>query len=150
MYRLPLALPAASLAASASAGTPVYNANISEAEVLDAQTAWRNALIEISKTGEAKGHAAARQLASEVIDAAYGYNLGIANMARTIEEAERPGGDLPPAEQWRTVLLGFDELAGRDMRELPRPVNNACTIGAIEGTSDLIFASGIDDRYAGE
>ena len=44
----------------------------------------------------------------------------IANMARTIEEAERPGSDLPPAEQWRTVLLGFDELAGRDMRELLR------------------------------
>jgi hypothetical protein len=76
MYRLPFALLAASLAASASASTPVYNANISEADVLSAQTAWCNALIAINKAGEEKGHAAAKQLAGEVIDAAYGYNMG--------------------------------------------------------------------------
>lgn len=76
MIRLPFALLAASLAANASASAPVYNANISEAEVLAAQTAWCNALVAINKAGEERGHAAARQLAGEVIDAAYGYNLG--------------------------------------------------------------------------
>jgi len=76
MLRLPLALLAASLAANASASAPVYNANVTEAEVLAAQTAWCNALVAISKTGEEKGQAAAKQLAGEVLDAAYGYNLG--------------------------------------------------------------------------
>lgn len=76
MFRLPLALFAVSLAASASASSPVFNANITETEVIAAQAAWCDALVAISKAGEEKGQAAARQLASEVIDAAYGYNLG--------------------------------------------------------------------------
>jgi hypothetical protein len=76
MSRSVVALIALAVAAGASANTPVYNANISEAEVLGAQTAWCNALVSISKTGEEKGQAAAKQLAGEVIDAAYGYNLG--------------------------------------------------------------------------
>src|SRR5690606_7537765 len=32
-----------------------------------------------------------------------------------------------------------------DQLDNARPVNNACTIGAIEGISDLIFANGMDD-----
>lgn len=76
MYRFGFALIAASLAGGASANTAVYNANISEAEVLAAQTAWCNALVAINKAGEDRGHAAAKQLAGDVIDAAYGYNLG--------------------------------------------------------------------------
>lgn len=46
--------------------------------------------------------------------------LNIATLERAMRDAERPGVDLPPAEQWRTVMLAFDELAGRDMRELLR------------------------------
>jgi hypothetical protein len=76
MHRFGFALIAASLAAGASASTSVYNANISEAEVVAAQTAWCNALVAINKAGEDRGHAAAKQLASDVLDAAYGYNLG--------------------------------------------------------------------------
>jgi hypothetical protein len=76
MFRLSFALLAASVATAATANAPVYNANISEAEVLAAQAAWCNALVAINKAGEEKGHAAAKQLAGEVIDAAYGYNLG--------------------------------------------------------------------------
>lgn len=37
-----------------------------------------------------------------------------------------------------------------DQLDLARPLNNACTVGAIEGTSNLIFANGLDDSYAGE
>jgi hypothetical protein len=76
MYRLPAALIAASLAASVSASTPIYNANISPSEVLAAQTAWCDSLIAISTAGAEQGPAAARQLAAEVIDSAYGFNLG--------------------------------------------------------------------------
>lgn len=76
MYRSCFALIALSLAAGVSAQTPVYNSNVTEAEVLAAQTAWCNALVSISKTHDDKGHAAAKQLAGEIIDAAYGYNLG--------------------------------------------------------------------------
>ena len=76
MYRLPVALLAAALATGVSAKTPVYDANISEAEVLAAQNAWCEALVAINKAGEEQGHAAAKKLAGEVIDAAYGYNLG--------------------------------------------------------------------------
>ena len=76
MFRLSFALLAASVATAASANAPVYNANISEADVLAAQGAWCNALVAINRAGEEKGHAAARQLAGEVLDAAYGYNLG--------------------------------------------------------------------------
>jgi signal transduction histidine kinase len=46
--------------------------------------------------------------------------LNIATLERAVREAERPGATLPPAEEWRTVLLAFDELSGRDMRDLLR------------------------------
>lgn len=46
--------------------------------------------------------------------------LNIATLERAMRDAERPGVELPPAEQWRTVTLAFDELAGRDMRDLLR------------------------------
>lgn len=76
MYRSSFALFALSFAAGVSATVPVYNSNITEAEVLAAQTAWCDALVSISTTSEQQGQAAARKLAGEVIDAAYGYNLG--------------------------------------------------------------------------
>jgi signal transduction histidine kinase len=46
--------------------------------------------------------------------------LNIATLERALLEAERPGGTLSPAEEWQTVLLAFDELSGRDMRDLLR------------------------------
>ncbi len=76
MYRVPLALLAASLAFTASANTPVYDSNVTGREVLAAQTAWCVALVAISAAGEKQGLAAAKRLAGEVIDAAYGYDLG--------------------------------------------------------------------------
>lgn len=49
---------------------------ISETEVLDAQQDWCNALIDISTTYAEDGHAEANALAEEIIDSAYGYQLG--------------------------------------------------------------------------
>ena len=64
------------VSALAHAKTPLYDANITEAAVLGAQEGWCDALVSISKTHAEKGQAAAKKLAGEVIDAAYGYNLG--------------------------------------------------------------------------
>ena len=68
--------------------------------------------------------------------------LNIANMATAIKAAERPGTDLPPAEQWRTVLLAFDELAGRDMRELLRQAVNRQEAASLAASEDLSRALG--------
>ena len=54
----------------------VISTNISEAEVLNAQRAWGDALVAISTTYEQKGKAAAKQLAGQIIDQAYGYQFG--------------------------------------------------------------------------
>lgn len=49
---------------------------ITKKEVLDAQKAWTNALVDISQTYKSEGFEAAEDLASAVIDAAYGYQSG--------------------------------------------------------------------------
>lgn len=54
----------------------VVNFGISEAEVLAAQQAWGEALVAISSTYETEGFSAAKALAEQVIDAAYGYQYG--------------------------------------------------------------------------
>jgi hypothetical protein len=66
----------AKTAPSSTKPTLVVNNNITEAEVLAAQKGWGEALVAISTTFEQKGQAAAKALAGEVIDAAYGYQLG--------------------------------------------------------------------------
>jgi len=63
-------------AAAQAQSAPVYNANITEAEVLAAQEGWCSALVAISTEFETSGRDAAKTLAGQVIDAAYGYNLG--------------------------------------------------------------------------
>lgn len=55
----------------------VVNQAIDESEVLDAQNGWCQALIDISNTYDESGHDAAKALAGEVIDTAYGYQMGI-------------------------------------------------------------------------
>ena len=62
--------------AMAQTTTRVYNANITEAEVLAAQKAWGNALIQISDEYTKSGFEKARATAATIIDAAYGYNMG--------------------------------------------------------------------------
>lgn len=87
---LPLALLAAALPAAARSDTPavaVYNANITEAEVLAAQGAWCNALVAISTTYREQGRKAAHTLAGQVLDQAYGYNLGPVLFKPTVTQA---------------------------------------------------------------
>jgi hypothetical protein len=65
----------------------VYNANISESEVTAAQRAWGDALVAIGKAYETGGQKAATELASKVLDDAYGYNLGPVLFKPTLTEA---------------------------------------------------------------
>ena len=81
MKRSPLVLAAVAAltlahAPAALAKAPVVNTTITEAEVLAAQKAWGEALVAISTTHEKSGAAAAKTLAGQVIDAAYGYQFG--------------------------------------------------------------------------
>lgn len=55
---------------------PVVNSNISAEDILAAQKEWGEALIQISKDYESAGFEKAKTTASNVIDQAYGYNLG--------------------------------------------------------------------------
>jgi hypothetical protein len=50
---------------------------ITEAEVIAAQTEWGDGLVNISKTYEQEGYAAAVQAAYKVLDSTYGYATGI-------------------------------------------------------------------------
>lgn len=54
----------------------IHNGAISEAEVLQTQKAWGEALVAISREYEEKGAKPAHDMAGKVIDAAYGYQLG--------------------------------------------------------------------------
>jgi hypothetical protein len=49
---------------------------IAEADILAAQKAWGDALVQISLTYEREGAARAKEVARAVIDQAYGYNFG--------------------------------------------------------------------------
>ncbi len=65
----------------------VVNTNITEAEVLAAQKAWGDALVAISTTYEQQGQAAAKALAEQVIDQAYGYQFGTVLFKPTLATA---------------------------------------------------------------
>ena len=60
----------------ANLSTSVAAAPITVAEVESAQRAWGTALVAISTEYKTNGRAAATRLASQVLDTAYGYNLG--------------------------------------------------------------------------
>ncbi|MDR5893858.1 phosphoribosyl-AMP cyclohydrolase [Halomonas mongoliensis] len=61
--------------------------DITEAQVLEAQQAWGDALVAISNTYEEEGIDAARALAEEVIAGAYGHDMGAVLFKPTLAEA---------------------------------------------------------------
>ncbi len=61
---------------AAQAQVTLFNKAISEPEVQAAQQAWCKALVDISAAHTRSGQAAAKALAEQVIDAAYGYQMG--------------------------------------------------------------------------
>lgn len=66
---------AAAPAATSLAAVAVY-APITVAEVEAAQRAWGNALVAISTEADTNGIAAAKRMAEQVLDTAYGYAMG--------------------------------------------------------------------------
>ncbi len=63
-------------ALSPAAAMPTLSTNITAAEVLAAQRAWGNALVQIATDFETGGIAKATATANAVLDAAYAYQLG--------------------------------------------------------------------------
>jgi len=66
---------------------PVGSSNVTKAEVLAAQQAWGNALVQISRDFEQGGIRRARATAERVIDSAYGYNMGPVLFKPTLTQA---------------------------------------------------------------
>lgn len=64
-------------------------APITVAEVEAAQRAWGDALVAIASEYERNGQAAAARLAGQVLDAAYGYNLGPVAFKPTLAHGEQ-------------------------------------------------------------
>jgi len=60
----------------AAAGLMVMNTNISQAQVMQAQQAWCDALLSISRAYRSGGFSQARATAEKVLDQAYGYDYG--------------------------------------------------------------------------
>lgn len=56
--------------------TVAKNPTITKSEVLAMQDAWGKALVSISETNKKEGIESAKKLAENVLDTAYGYNLG--------------------------------------------------------------------------
>ncbi|WP_371194031.1 hypothetical protein [Glaciecola sp. SC05] len=99
-------------AAQASASVKVVNMGLSEQEVLNAQQGWCNALLDISKTNEDKGQAAAKTLAKQVIDAAYGYQMGAVLFKPTLTVV--PQTFRPTSEGALSYFVGGDSNFPKD------------------------------------
>ncbi len=84
---LPLAANAQPL--TSSFGKNIVNTNITVQEVEAAQKAWGAALISISTTYDKDGIEAAKKLANNVLDAAYGYNLGTVLFKPTLTHGDQ-------------------------------------------------------------
>lgn len=68
------AMASPAFADSKAAHAPYAPITVEEVEA--AQEAWGDALVAISTAHDTQGHAAAKTLAGQVLDAAYGYNMG--------------------------------------------------------------------------
>ena len=62
---------------------------ITETDLANARQAWGDALIAIAKSYEADGIDGARAVAGDVLDAAYGYNLGPVLFKPTLASGEK-------------------------------------------------------------
>jgi len=80
---------------------------VTEKELENARIAWGNALIDISKAYEKGGIEAARSVANEVLDAAYGYTLGPVLFKPTMASGEQTFR--PTREGALSYFVGHDE-----------------------------------------
>ena len=105
--RAPLAIAVLAGTATVACAAPHQPDGISEADVLAAQQAWGDALVQISKDFEEGGIEQARATAASVIDAAYGYNLGPVLFKPTLAAA--PQTFRTTAEGALSYFVGHDD-----------------------------------------
>lgn len=90
LRRTVLASALVGLTGAAMAFQPtVVNTNITEADVRAAQEGWGKALIQISDDYASGGMAKAKATAGAVLDAAYGYNMGVVLFKPTLTHGEQ-------------------------------------------------------------
>lgn len=80
---------------------------ITETDLSNARKAWGDALVAISKAYEADGIDAARAIASDTLDAAYGYNLGPVLFKPTLASGEKTFR--PTRKGALSYFVGHDE-----------------------------------------
>ncbi len=119
-----LALAGLTMTASA---TTVVNQAITESEVTGAQQAWCQALVDISSTYSKDGQSAAKALAENVIDSAYGYQMGAVLFKPTLTAAPQTfrttragalsyfvGGDLAYPQDKGFALKGWTKCEAKN------------------------------------
>jgi len=85
-----MALSMLTLSGAALAFTNItVNTNMTEADVKAAQDGWGKALIQISDDYAAGGISKAKATANAVLDAAYGYNMGVVLFKPTLAYGDR-------------------------------------------------------------
>lgn len=81
--------------------------SITEAEITQARKNWGDALVAIAKAYEADGIDGARALAGDVLDAAYGYNMGDVLFKPTLASGEKTFR--PTRKGALSYFVGHDE-----------------------------------------
>lgn len=89
-----------------------FDARLTQAEVEAAQQAWGEALVQIATRYEEKGLEAARETAGEILDAAYGYDLGPVLFKPTLAGA--PHNFRTTREGALAYFVGHDEAYPED------------------------------------
>lgn len=85
----------------------IETGRITKAELAEARKAWGDGLVAISKAYDADGIEAARAIANDVLDAAYGYNLGDVLFKPTLASGEKTFR--PTKEGALAYFVGHDE-----------------------------------------
>lgn len=126
---------------AATAATPVASTNITLQEIEAAQAAWGAALIKIASDHKSGGIAKARETASAVLDAAYGYGSGPVLFKPTLTQS--PQTFRPTREGALAYFVGNDPKFPNDTGfALKEWKNYEYENSAIHITGDLAITMG--------
>ncbi|WP_348756130.1 hypothetical protein [uncultured Aquincola sp.] len=127
----------------AAAKPPILNTTVQEQEVLAAQQAWGEALVAIGKAHDTQGREAAKALAAQVIDGAYGYQMGPVLFKPTLTTAPQTfrttregalayfvGGDKAYPHDSSFALKGWQKVEVRNVG-MVIAANTATTMGNV-------------------
>lgn len=89
------------------ADSRIETGRITKAELAGARKTWGDGLVAISKAYEAAGIEAARAIANEILDTAYGYNMGDVLFKPTLASGEKTFR--PTKEGALAYFVGHDE-----------------------------------------